>query len=388
MSSNPVRFAVVGCGQLAQSQHLPNIVRSPRMVLHACCDISDENLEACRKFDPVSTSRDYLEVMKDPGVDAVCVATTETLRLPVIRAAVDAGRPIFVEKPMAASLEEAVAIRDLVVGAGIPFCVGHNRRCAPAMAEAHRIFRAHMTSPQPCPWRWDREGANRPERAEDGVASMNVSINDDWYSWKGYAFNRDTHGHGPMVWEMTHFVDLCNWLLASKPERVVAQESSHLNAGVVVRYATGEIATISMCANGSFGYPKESYVAMGHGGVVANHHMVEVTTAGIEDAPPTVAFPLLNDPYDGQVQEDGLRGWFAKRALACRDAEAHGDGARVMVSEPDKGHERMLEAFVDEIRGERGPVCGVEDALSATRVCLAALKSAREERFVQVDEVG
>ena len=41
---------------------------------------------------------------------------------------------------------------------GIPFCVGHNRRSSPAMLDAHRIFRQHMTHPKTCPWRWRREG--------------------------------------------------------------------------------------------------------------------------------------------------------------------------------------------------------------------------------------
>ena len=208
----PLRVAVVGCGQLARGQHLPNIVNSARMVLHTCCDIDEENLHQCRDaFHPEKTSRDFRAVVQDPEVDLVCLATTETLRLPVIEAAADAGRPVYTEKPLAATLDEARAIQAIVHRTSIPFCVGHNRRCAPAMVAAQRLFRDHMNAPRPCPWRWDREGEARPALDEDGVASMVVSINDDWYSWKAYTFDGDTYDHGPMLWEMTHFVDLCNW---------------------------------------------------------------------------------------------------------------------------------------------------------------------------------
>lgn len=358
------------------------------MVLHTCCDISEDHLATCRDaFHPKKISRDFHAVVKDPEVDMVCLATTETLRLPVISAAADAGLPVYSEKPLAATIEEACAIRDVVHRSGIPFCVGHNRRCAPAMIEAHQLFRGHMDHPNVCPWRWDREGTARPKLAEDGVASMLVSINDDWYSWKAYAFDAEQYAHGPMLWEMTHFVDLCNWFLDAEPVSVAAQASSHLNQGVIVRYRSGQIATISMCANGSFGYPKELYHVMGQGGVVINHHMVEVTTAGIAGGPPRRCYPLLNDPYHDTVQTPGLEGWREKRAIACAEAVETNDGTRVLVAEPDKGHAHMLEAFVDEIRGKRGPVCGVDDALTATRVCLAAVQSARENRFVSLDEI-
>ena len=386
--TEPLPFAVIGCGMLAQAQHLPNVVGSPKMTLHTCCDISDENLSVCRdRFSPQKCSTDFREAIRDSQVHAICLATTETLRLPVIREAADAGKPVYTEKPLAATIEEAYEIEKVVRASGIKFCVGHNRRCAPAMVAAHSMFRNHMEDPKPCPWRWQRDPDHRPQLAEDGAASMSVRINDDWYSWKSYAFDRQNYSHGPMLWEMTHFVDICNWFLNAEPDVVVAQETGLLNHGAVIRYRTGEIASIAMSGNGSFGYPKELYETMGQGAMVVNHHMVELTTAGIAGAPAKSTFPMLNDPYPNVGTEGGLTGWLAKRSLACSEVAEHADGSRLHVAEPDKGHARMLEAFVDEIRGERGSVCPVDDAVLATRVCLAAVKSAREERFVRVAEI-
>ncbi len=44
----PLRFAVIGCGSVARAQHIPNIVKSPRMTLHTCVDLDDAVLAECR----------------------------------------------------------------------------------------------------------------------------------------------------------------------------------------------------------------------------------------------------------------------------------------------------------------------------------------------------
>ncbi len=177
--NDPVNFAVIGCGMLARAQHIRNIAGSERMVLHTCCDLSDEALAICRDaFGARNVSKDFHATIEDDDVHAIVLATTETLRLPVIAAAARAGKPIYVEKPLAPTLAEAHEIERVVTGSGIPFCVGHNRRSGPAMPEAHEIFRKHMTDPARCPRRFDREGHGcRPQPPDDGAAAMSVRSN-------------------------------------------------------------------------------------------------------------------------------------------------------------------------------------------------------------------
>jgi predicted dehydrogenase len=384
----PLAFAVIGCGSQAQAQHLPNIVASKKAALHTCCDVSEETLAVCReRYQPQKTTTDFLEAVHHPEVEAICLATTEALRLPVIEAAAKIGKPVYTEKPLAATWAEALEIQRVVNSAGIPFCVGHNRRASPAMADAHRFFRAHMEDPRISPWRWDREGIDRPEWPESNIPAAVVRINDDFASWKSWVYDNDKYPHGPMLWEMTHFVDICNWFLAAVPVEVCALENGLYLHSVSIRYDTGSLATISMCANGSFGYPKELYEFMGFAGVVSVHHMMEVITAGIEGAPRRTTYPPVADPYPDVGAEGGLSGWLAKRDAACDAALQTGDHSMVTAVDADKGHAHMLEAFMDEIRGDAPPVCGVDDAVLATRTCLAAIRSAREKRFVTLDEI-
>ncbi len=388
MLQEPLNFAVIGCGALARQQHIPNIAKSEKTVLHTCCDLSDEALKECREVHgALKVGKDWKAAILDPEVDAICLATTEKLRLPVIQFAAENNKPVYVEKPLARSLEEVYEIQKVVNKSGIPFCVGHNRRNSPAMIDAHRIFREQMENPKKCEWRWDREGDSRPPRDDDGIASFSCRINDDWYSWKSWVFDKEQAPHGPMLFEMTHFTDMCNWFLNSEPVEVVAMETGMLNHAIIVKYAGGEIAVLNLCGNGSFGYPKELYEAMGNGSVVVCDHMCEVRTAGIAGAPARITYPLLKDRHPHIGLQGGISGWLEKKAAACQEVLDTGDQTRQFTAEPDKGHAHAMDNFVDEILGKGPAVCGVDDAVMATRVAFAAIKSAHENRIVKLDEL-
>jgi predicted dehydrogenase len=383
-----LRFAVIGCGALAQSQHLPNIVASTQAELHTCCDVSDATLRVCKqRFAPRRITTAFESAIADPQVDAICLATTERLRLPVIAAAARAGKAVYVEKPVAREMPEIREIQRLVHESKIPICVGHNRRCSPAMRDAHRIFRSHMTHSQPCAWRWQRETQGVPALKEDGTPSFIARINDDWHSWKNWVFDKEQAPHGPMLFEMTHFTDLCNWFLDDEPTEVFAMESGMLNHAVTIRYRGGALASISMCANGTFGYPKELYEVIGNGAFVAIDHMLEIRTAGIAGEPATRVYPMLNDRHPQVGQQGGFQGWMEKKSQACAEAVAHRDPMMQFTAEPDKGHAHAIDYFVDEIRGVGPVVCGIDDAVLASRIAFAAIRSAAERRIVRVAEI-
>ena len=386
--TEPLRFAVIGCGSVARSQHIPNIAKSPRMTLHTCVDLDDGILAECRDdFGARHIRKDFQGAIEDPEVDVICLATTEKLRLPVIALAAKAGKPVYVEKPLAMTLQEMFEIQQVVHASHIPFCVGHNRRASPAMVDAQRIFRRHMTDPVPCPWRWRREGNHLPALPEDGVPSVSVRTNDDWYSWKSWVFDKSHAPHGPMLFEMTHFTDICNWFLADEPIEVIAVETGMLNVAVIIRYRSGALATIVIASNGTMGYCKELYEFMGNGAYLAVDHMLEVRSAGIEGFAAKTVYPMVQDRHPLIGTEGGVSGWLAKKQAACAEATAHNDPRLQFTAEPDKGHAHALERFVDQILGIGPEVCGVDAAVLATRVCFAAIKSAHEKRWVQLSEI-
>jgi len=204
----PLNFAVIGCGMLARQMHLPNLVSLAEARLHTCCDINEDNLRACEPFHPQKLTRQYVEAVNDPEVDGLVVATTETFRIPIIEAAARAGKPVYCEKPLADTLENALAIRRLVEKSGIPFCVGHNRRCSPAMMEARSLFTSHMRDPRPCGWRFERPGWDTMDIGSNpGAPVVAIRINDDWKSWKFVHMQNDLNRKvGLLLSEGTHMV--------------------------------------------------------------------------------------------------------------------------------------------------------------------------------------
>lgn len=374
---------------LARSQHIPNIVQSDFGVLHTCCDVSEESLQICREqFNPKKTTTDFRAAIEDPEVDIIVLASTENFRVPPIEVAARAGKPLYTEKPVAGTWADALKIEQLVKESGIRICVGHNRRCSPAMAEGRRLFRQHMESGHVAAWRYDREGANKMDFGDrDGKAAISIRINDDWWSWKNVHLHGDAMEYGLLLGEFTHWADLSRWWMDAEAEEVTAILSGPLLSQVTIKFKTGELASVFSSGNGSFGYPKELLEAMGNGGVVVVDHMLEVRSAGVEEADIVKKFPMLHDRHPGVGTQGGVQGWLEKKQQACEEAAASGNAMDQFTAEPDKGHLRMLGEFVKEIRGEREPVSPVQDAVQAVKICFAAIKSFKEGRPVKIDEI-
>jgi predicted dehydrogenase len=388
MKVSPVRFALVGTGLLARSQHLPNLLADGSAQLGFLCDVDSRALGAASEMAPgIPMTSSYLEAVGSPLVDAVVLSTTEAFRLPVIEAAAALGKPVYCEKPLAATLAEARAIESVVKNSGIAFCVGHNRRCSPAMVEARRIFRNHRSNAASCPWRYRRpEGPDL--EAESGQAAVFIRINDDWWSWKAIHLQGENAEIGLLIAENTHFADIASWLLEAEPVEVMTLASGVTQHVVAIKYDGGHMASICSSANGSFGYPKELYECIGNGGIVVVDGMLEVRTAGVPGVPDRIVFDTVNDRHPHLGTGGGLEAWREKKRAACAEAETSGDALAQFTAEPDKGHARMLEAFVSEIRGLSAPVSPVSDAIRALRICLASVRSKNEKRSVLLSEIG
>jgi predicted dehydrogenase len=125
MSSPPVRIGVVGLGYWG-----PNIARNfdaiPNAQLVWCCDSSGDRLDAIReRFPAARFSRDIGELLSDPELDAVALATPVPTHGECARLVLEAGKHCFVEKPLAQSVAEAERALTAAQESGRVLMVGH-----------------------------------------------------------------------------------------------------------------------------------------------------------------------------------------------------------------------------------------------------------------------
>jgi Oxidoreductase family, NAD-binding Rossmann fold len=121
----PVRIAVVGLGYWGPNL-ARNVLESPGAELVALCDRSMSSLtRVAPRFPNVPLITDFSEILESPQIEAVVIATPVSSHYRLATASLAAGKHVFVEKPMAASLEEAEGLKDLADRLDLTIMPGH-----------------------------------------------------------------------------------------------------------------------------------------------------------------------------------------------------------------------------------------------------------------------
>src|SRR5438309_5987444 len=125
--------AVVGAGNLARWEHIPNLKKISNVHLRAVYSTSGARGKSyALRFGADYCSSDYEEILKDPNVDVVIIVSRNERHASQSIAALQAGKHVFVEKPMALTVEQCRALYDAAQSPGRQLTVGFNRRFAPS----------------------------------------------------------------------------------------------------------------------------------------------------------------------------------------------------------------------------------------------------------------
>jgi predicted dehydrogenase len=131
--------AVIGCGYWG-----PNLVRNfrslPGVRVSVICDTSRERLEHLGQLYPeVELSTDVRRVTADPAIDIVAIATPVSTHHTLARACLEAGKHVFVEKPMAATSGQCQELIELAEARGLTLMVGHTFIYTPTVRRIKKI---------------------------------------------------------------------------------------------------------------------------------------------------------------------------------------------------------------------------------------------------------
>jgi len=242
---------LIGAGQFARAVLLPELGRQSDVKLHTLVSKGSASAgHSGEKFGFEVTSTDDGEILNNPAINAVIIASRHDAHASQTVAALDAGKSVLVEKPLGlsrAEIEMVQAAREQSAGF---FQVGFNRRFAP-LSEKTKELLSSLSGPK----------------------LMTFRINAGPVAADSWLHNVD-EGGGRIIGEMCHFVDLARYFAGSPIQSVMA-DAPRSNAGAcddvtaTFRFEDGTLATITYTALGDTAHAKEMYEIFAGGSVIA-----------------------------------------------------------------------------------------------------------------------
>jgi predicted dehydrogenase len=140
-----LRIGVLGAGQIAQAAHFDSCTKARNADLAAICDVADDLRERMAATHGVAkTYADYNDMLADPDIDGVIIATADAFHVPASLRALEAGKNVLCEKPVSVSVEEAERLKRAVDRSGRVFQVGHMKRFDAGLQAAKAFIEGEM----------------------------------------------------------------------------------------------------------------------------------------------------------------------------------------------------------------------------------------------------
>jgi predicted dehydrogenase len=132
-----LKVGVLGCGPIAQAAHFESANKARNADLYAICDIAEDLLERMAwTHAPQKTFSNYDEMLADPELDAVVIATSDAFHVEAAISALRAGKHVLCEKPLGLAVEEVESLKKVVDETGRILQVGHMKRFDPGLQSA------------------------------------------------------------------------------------------------------------------------------------------------------------------------------------------------------------------------------------------------------------
>ncbi len=140
-----LRIGVLGAGPISQAAHLEACRKARNTQLYAICDVAEDLVSRMAALhEPHATYLDYDQMLADPQVEAVIIATSDQFHVEHASRALAAGKHVLVEKPLGVTVEECEALRAQVQASGLLLQVGTMKRFDPGIAFARQFIQQEM----------------------------------------------------------------------------------------------------------------------------------------------------------------------------------------------------------------------------------------------------
>ena len=260
-ANDRIRTGIIGAG--GRGRYLTGQFKEIGAEMAAVCDIYEPNLQAGLKEANTGARpfRDYRKLLDDPAIDAVIVATPDHWHARMVIDAVQAGKDVYVEKPMAHTIPETFAIIEAVRRTKRVVQVGMQRRSAELFLEAKKIMDSGRLGEV-------RLVTSAWYNYQPSLSNRKLAGDLDWKQWLGSSPERPVdpqrffnwyyfydYSGGLLVGQAAHIVDCIQWFMNSPAPAAVTCTGGKVNlpgaevpetATIAIEYPENYLATFTL----------------------------------------------------------------------------------------------------------------------------------------------
>jgi len=359
--SEKLKVGIVGCGGIANGKHLPSLRKLEQIELVAFCDIVLDRAEKAAKEygdDQSLVVEDYRELLKDASIDVVHVLTPNSSHAEISVAALEAGKHVMCEKPMAKTTKEAREMIEAAKRTGKKLTIGYDNRLRPDSQHLHEVTRSG-------------------ELGEIYFATAHAIRRRAVPTW-GVFLDEEKQGGGPLIDIGTHALDLTLWMMDNyKPKSVMGSTFHKLGHKENAANAFGpwepEEFTVEDSAFG--------FIKMENGATIILESSWALNTLDVDEAKCS-----LSGTEGGADMKDGLRiNGEDHGRLYTTDVRLDVGGVAFYDGRSESQADREARLWIESILNDTEPLVKPEEAFVVTQILEAIYESAKTGKAVYLD---
>ncbi len=319
----------IGAGNFTKMTMLPKLKDSGAAFKYMCSSGGLSGTTLAKKFGFSHSTTDYKEVLKDEEVDTVFITTRHNSHANFVKESLQAGKNVFVEKPLAINQEQLDEIIKVYKqksssDSGPTLMVGFNRRFSPHTQAIKKAI------------------GHKP-----GVLNIVATMNAGFIPPKVWVHDMKVGG-GRIIGEACHYMDLCAYLAGSAIQSVCMNgmgpdtQDNTDNASIVMKFRNGSNAVINYFANGSKAYSKERVEVFSQERVFVLDNFRTTTAFGAK-------------------------------------------GFKKLKTKMNKGHKEQFHTYIKRIKEGGDPLIGFDEMINVTKASFAALQSLKEKKWIELE---
>lgn len=391
-TAEPVRVGLIGLG-VKGGQHLTAAASRKSCKIMGVCDVYKPHLQKGVKFSnnpDVKAYVDYKELLNDPQVEAVMIATPDHSHERILLDAIAAGKDVYCEKGWTTSIAAAKRMRKAVKDAKAIMQLGHQGRQLAAADVARKMIqdgvigditlinvgRFFQGTPERAPWRWYGDFGNyvRPD-------PQSVIKDLDWKRWLGEIPEIEFNDRHFWHWR-------CYWPYGTgQAGDLLSHEMDHIQS--VLRYGIPD--TCGTHAHNAFWKDDREVPDTWISSYVFEQQNCSVVFEGCMNSKRAQAPEYIG--RNGRVIFDSI-GQNATQFEIYNDENAHKPSVYPQPKPKffftaDKEHRKPdhLEDFLNCVRSREKPQCDEDEAFIETATLLMSMESYKQKRQVRWDPV-